>query len=429
MSCERYRALVSAYVDGDLTPEERARLHEHLRQCRDCTALLADYRQVRALMRGLGPLEPPPALRSAVQVRTRGRAVRRSVWVPLTRGLAAALVIGLLAAWPLASLMATDGGLAVGLARLVRPLAHEAPTPTPAIAMLPVEVPVTVTPPPTPAPPTATATAAPVATVAVVPSPVPSPPPTATAAPAPPTVEPAAPTAAPAPAVATAPPVAPAVAPTATPTSRPVAAVAPTATPRPPATATPRPAASPSPTPAKSPPATATAISPTATATPTRPASPTAPVPTVVGSFARVYEDPAVRSRLGLALQNERTTEALTQPFERGAMEWVADGRQIYVFYAETHTWARFADTWNPDEVSIPGDPPPAGLFLPSRSFGKLWRENPTVRERLGWATALEQSFTGRFQRFERGLMLRSPVTGSIYILYEDGAWQRFEER
>jgi hypothetical protein len=145
----------------------------------------------------------------------------------------------------------------------------------------------------------------------------------------------------------------------------------------------------------------------------------------VGASFGRIYADnAALRSRLGAPVQNERGIEAIEQPFERGHMEWVSDGKQIFVLYRESSSWARFADAWTPDEVTIPGEPPPPGFYRPQRSFGKLWRENATVRERLGWGTAVERPYDGRLQRFERGLMLRS--ANSVVVLYEDGGWQRF---
>ena len=220
---------------------------------------------------------------------------------------------------------------------------------------------------------------------------------------------------------------------------------APTATPRPAATPTPAPAtrtATPAPLAVAKVQPTATKAAPTATATrpaptataapsptpsPTRAPSPTAPAAPVVGaSFGRIYADNAVlRSRLGAPVQSERRVEAIEQPFERGQMEWASDGKQIYVLYREFAAWARFADAWSPDEAPIPGEPPPPGLYRPQRAFGKLWRENATVRERLGWGTAVEQPYDGRLQRFERGLMLRS--AGSVVVLYEDGGWQRFD--
>jgi hypothetical protein len=397
---------------------------------------------MRAGLRDLPQMEPPPALARAVRARGRTRPARRLAWAGVARqvpGLAA-LALVLLLALPLAWGTLAHGPAGGAWARLL----GQSPAPLPAASPItqPVDTPV---PPPTP-------TVAPTPTAALaaitVPTPVPATAttaPTATAVPTPtatPTV-PAAPTgSAPAQPPDTRPVAAASPAPAATPrpTSPPapvVAPAAPTATPLPP-TATSAPAvATAAPATATAALPTATAVPPTATPAPPAPTSTPAPSPTptapaapvVAGDFGTVYNgNAAVRARLGGALQNERTVDARAQSFEHGAMEWVADGRQIYVLYDDAGAWARFADTWSADEVTTPGDPPPPGLLRPDRAFGKVWRENATVRQELGWATAAERAYPGLIQRFERGLMLRSTPAGAVYVLYEDGAWQRFAQ-
>ncbi|HUX01154.1 MAG TPA: zf-HC2 domain-containing protein [Phycisphaerae bacterium] len=42
MTCERFRERISAYVDGELEAEERARFQEHLATCGSCRRELAD---------------------------------------------------------------------------------------------------------------------------------------------------------------------------------------------------------------------------------------------------------------------------------------------------------------------------------------------------------------------------------------------------
>ncbi len=54
--CEPYWNLISAGLDGDLTPEERTRLEEHLAQCPDCRAL---WEQLQGLEPELEALESP----------------------------------------------------------------------------------------------------------------------------------------------------------------------------------------------------------------------------------------------------------------------------------------------------------------------------------------------------------------------------------
>jgi anti-sigma factor RsiW len=55
---ESQRERLSEYLDGELTPEERAAFDAHLRECEQCQRELAALRQTRALLRAL----PTPAL-------------------------------------------------------------------------------------------------------------------------------------------------------------------------------------------------------------------------------------------------------------------------------------------------------------------------------------------------------------------------------
>jgi len=68
---------------------------------------------------------------------------------------------------------------------------------------------------------------------------------------------------------------------------------------------------------------------------------------------------------------------------------------------------------------------PPYGLFQPKRGFGKVWRNNPGVRSTLGWAVNEERGFQGAAQSFNGGTMLWSSTRG-IYVLYNDGRWERY---
>ncbi len=49
--------LVTDHLEGALGPAVRARLEEHLRACRHCTAYL---RQMRTMVRAVSRVAPPP---------------------------------------------------------------------------------------------------------------------------------------------------------------------------------------------------------------------------------------------------------------------------------------------------------------------------------------------------------------------------------
>lgn len=138
------------------------------------------------------------------------------------------------------------------------------------------------------------------------------------------------------------------------------------------------------------------------------------------GGFAAVFfADPVAQSQLGCPLAGTLSVGlgSAFQNFQRGQMIWVQGAPSyIYVLYT-AGTYQRFVDTWTDGELGVIGEPPPPGLFEPVRGFGKVWRENPPVRDGLGWATNFEGGSTAARQGFERGLMLAIPARGDIVIL------------
>lgn len=106
-------------------------------------------------------------------------------------------------------------------------------------------------------------------------------------------------------------------------------------------------------------------------------------------------------------------------------MIWRGDTRMIYVLYNDG-SWGGFEDTWTPDEPERDQNiQPPPGREQPVRGFGKVWREQPGVRDRLGWALQAEAGYTSPVQAFERGTALG--VGPSVYVLTrvagEPGTW------
>jgi hypothetical protein len=108
------------------------------------------------------------------------------------------------------------------------------------------------------------------------------------------------------------------------------------------------------------------------------------------------------------------------QTFEHGRMIWVAAQDRIYVVFEDglRPTWAQY-----PDEFTE-GDPDldeslvaPPGLQQPVRGFGLIWRSNPRVRDRLGWATTPEVAFEGMFQADSI-----EPSVATLYLRARDGS-------
>ncbi len=121
MSCDPVRA--TGYVDGALTPAERAALEAHLESCQACRTQAEAERTRRARLASLSPPAFPGSLESAVRERLRRPAVKtRRVWPRVLLPLAAALVLGLLFAHTRPGLVARqvawDHGHCFGMSEL-----------------------------------------------------------------------------------------------------------------------------------------------------------------------------------------------------------------------------------------------------------------------------------------------------------------------
>lgn len=96
-------------------------------------------------------------------------------------------------------------------------------------------------------------------------------------------------------------------------------------------------------------------------------------------------------------------TAAAEQQFEHGWMIWLEETDQILVIYNDavfSPRWSFFTDDWEQGmPVDDPTIVPPTGFYQPQRGFGLIWREMPSVRDRLGWAVDTEQAYTAVLQR------------------------------
>jgi hypothetical protein len=120
-------------------------------------------------------------------------------------------------------------------------------------------------------------------------------------------------------------------------------------------------------------------------------------------------------------------SDGAEQPFEEGYMLWIGEQSRIYVLFDDdvsSPRWAIYQDTWEDgDELCDVGEPPP-GYSQPERGFGKVWCEEPGVRDRLGWATADEVGYETAVQ-YTSGLQY---IT--TYIRAADGnVWKLLPER
>jgi LysM repeat protein len=107
------------------------------------------------------------------------------------------------------------------------------------------------------------------------------------------------------------------------------------------------------------------------------------------------------------------TVNAVGQNFQGGRVYRydAAPGEQqalIYVIYNDG-TWTAYPDTWDQSQpADDPSITPPQGWYKPTGALGKLWRDQPGVRAKLGWAYGPEDTFQGRRQT--------SSIPGYTYV-------------
>jgi hypothetical protein len=69
MDCKKIGILLSAYVDRELTDEERQTVENHLKVCEGCKRTVSEFSQVRRLYQDLAVKEPHPGFTQRVTQR------------------------------------------------------------------------------------------------------------------------------------------------------------------------------------------------------------------------------------------------------------------------------------------------------------------------------------------------------------------------
>ena len=127
-----------------------------------------------------------------------------------------------------------------------------------------------------------------------------------------------------------------------------------------------------------------------APAAPEQVAEPVQPTPTVPPVVTEPTPAP-----LGFPTPVVAQVQGAEQVFEHGRMFWIRHLRQTWVMAAgedeNSGDWFCYVDEFEEgDPETDPSLVPPEGLYQPKRGFGLVWREEPGVRDRLGWAVTPE---------------------------------------
>lgn len=159
----------------------------------------------------------------------------------------------------------------------------------------------------------------------------------------------------------------------------------------------------------------------TAASMATATALPTPCALSILPAFQPAYLDIELGCPLNAGLDPIATAYA---PFEGGQMLWRQDNAVIYVLTNDGR-WTQYDDLWREGEAEFtcgqPSNPP-----TPVRGFGRVWCDQPVVRQGLGAATAAEIGDAGgRAQDFVNGMLLAAPDGSTFVLVGESATWRR----
>ncbi len=94
MNCSEYAAMLTGYIDEELTPEDRARLEKHLTGCEACRGELAALTGLKEELAMMDFVEPTDVELDAYWAGVYNRLERRLGWILLSVGAVALIAYG-----------------------------------------------------------------------------------------------------------------------------------------------------------------------------------------------------------------------------------------------------------------------------------------------------------------------------------------------
>ncbi len=166
--------------------------------------------------------------------------------------------------------------------------------------------------------------------------------------------------------------------------------------------------------------------SPTPAPAATRSAEPTN-CPNPPTYFTDLWADRVAQLGCPIAGSGQSDLLMAEQAFQGGLMFWRSDTAEIYALPLD-QPYTRRPDTWDASqpEYTCPNEAPTQTPSTPKRGFGKIWCQQPRLRQQLGDAISEEQLVEVTLQEFESGLIFG--LDGIVYILEDlSGRWERVE--
>ncbi len=121
------------------------------------------------------------------------------------------------------------------------------------------------------------------------------------------------------------------------------------------------------------------------------------------------------------------------QEFENGYMVWVGSQDAIYVLYNDQlqPRWQVVRDYFvegQPESSAAYANAPAPNLWQPRRGFGLVWRENATIRNRIGWATQQwEEPYSVQVQTSDDGSIWIGTPRDFVFALLPGGVnWSQY---
>ncbi|MFN8474239.1 MAG: hypothetical protein U0822_18745 [Anaerolineae bacterium] len=169
---------------------------------------------------------------------------------------------------------------------------------------------------------------------------------------------------------------------------------------------------------------------PTRTPGPTPTLSPEAAAcfPLIATYLAGLWRFNGLYGDLGCPIGTPQNFVTAVEEFERGYMFYRQDKGLIYALYNDG-TSQVFQDSWHDgdDEYSCPDVGPSKTPPTPRRGIGKVWCNEPGVRDKLGQAKGDEAGYVRPIQEFEKGFMFATgdPPTVAWAVYNDSQRWQK----